>query len=88
MVASLRYDTGNEVRPGDRIRYQGQPGVVNFVALEKTGDPSIDWYIDEFRGGGFMIDANAFGHVFVSSRDIRDHVEFIGRADDGSEGTT
>ena len=84
MVMSLRYDSGDEVRPGDRIRYHGEPAVVNFVAVEKTGDQSIDWYVDEFPGGGFMLEANSFGRVFVSSIDINDHVQFVARADEGT----
>lgn len=81
---TLRYHSGHEVKKGDRIRYHGEPAVVNFVVIERTGDPSVDWYMDEFPEGGCMLEASAFGHVFVPSTDLHDHAQFLSRIDDGT----
>ncbi len=59
------YQSGEEIRPGDRILYHGHPGEVQFVVREGTGDPHMDWFAEEFPGGGVMIRADSFGNVFI-----------------------
>jgi len=51
-VKLLSYQGGQDVRQGDRITYQGEPGEVEFVITEKAGDPALDWYVDQYPGGG------------------------------------
>jgi hypothetical protein len=36
------YSSGDEVKPGDRIRYDGESGTIEFVIAEATGEPSKD----------------------------------------------
>lgn len=74
----LTYQSGQLVLKGDRIRYHGEPGEVEFIAEE--GDPEGDWYMQEF-GAGCMITAAGFGSVFVSSTSDNEHLEFVARAD-------
>jgi hypothetical protein len=71
------YPSGEEVRAGDRIRYCGEEGVVDFVVSESTGDSDRDWFMDEY-GGGVMIMAAGFGSVFISDAD--DQLELVARA--------
>jgi hypothetical protein len=71
------YQSGDEVRRGDRIRYHGEPGEVEFVVTELTGDPQMDWYVREFSGGGIMIKASGFGNVFLPEAD--EHLELVSR---------
>jgi hypothetical protein len=75
------YPSGEEVKRGDRIRFHGEPGEVEFVVAELTGDPAMDWYMEEFPGGGYMIKAEGFGRVFLmeTSNDLED-LEFVARA--------
>jgi hypothetical protein len=54
-MKSFAYPSGEEVRRGDRITYHNEPGQVEFVVIEKTGDQAMDWYLQENPGGGFMI---------------------------------
>lgn len=78
MVSAFRYGTGDDVRPGDQVRYHGERGSVEFVASDKSGDPAMDWYLDEY-GGGFMISAENFGRVFLTSNDIDESLQFVAR---------
>lgn len=78
----FRYQSGEELRKGDRIRYAGQPGSVQFVITEATGDPALDWYLQEYPGGGVMIDTEAYGPVFFNSIENEEDLEFVSRADD------
>jgi hypothetical protein len=84
-VTSFSYGTGQEVRVGDLITYHGESGHVQFVVAEPTGDPSLDWYLAQFPGGGVMIEAEGFGSVFLRADDIDEEVEFVSRAT-GKEG--
>ena len=75
------YQSGEEVKSGDRIAYHDSPGTVEFVAAEKTGDAAQDWYVDRFTGGGLMIVADGFGHVFLTAGDIDEDLQLVARAD-------
>jgi hypothetical protein len=75
----LVYQTGEEVRSGDEIRYHGEVGHVEFVARQRTGEPGQDWFIDEFPGGGVMIWATGMGSVFLGVDDLGDVLEFVQR---------
>jgi hypothetical protein len=73
-----RYISGEEIRAGDLITYGGQSGIVEFVVTEKSGEPSMDWYIDEF-GGGIMIRAVRYGNVFIGDSENTEDLEFVSR---------
>jgi hypothetical protein len=74
------YPSGEEVRPGDRIRYYREPGEVEFVVVERTGNPDMDWYMEEYPGGGYMLNARGFGNVFLTETD--DQLELVARAEE------
>jgi hypothetical protein len=54
---------------------------VEFVIADATGDPSKDWYLEQFPGGGFMITAKGFGSVFLGEDDIDEDLAFVSRSD-------
>lgn len=72
---TLRYPTGEDVRKGDRVRYLGEMGFVEFVVAENASD----WFAEQFAGGGAMINAKVFGRIFLSPTDFDDHLHFVGR---------
>ena len=76
------YESGEDIRKGDRVRYHGEAGYVEFVVKEASGDPSFDWYLDQWPGGGAMICADTFGSVYLSVDGLDDFLEFVAR---GSE---
>jgi hypothetical protein len=75
------YADGRDVQPGDRIRFHGEPGYVEFVVTERTGDESLDWFVEEFHGGGAMIVAKAYGRVFLGLDQLDGRLELESRAD-------
>lgn len=79
MKRRLTYKSGEEIKSGDHITYHGEPGKVEFIVTEKVGNPAINWYIDQFQQGGFMIVANNFGNVFVTNGANND-LEYLSRA--------
>ena len=77
----LSYRSGEQVKEGDQITYHGEPAEVEFVVTERVGDPSKDWYLDEFPKGGFMIRATSFGHVFVTDSHTDEDLTLLKRKD-------
>lgn len=75
---ALFYASGEEVRPGDAIRYHGDPGRVDFVTTAPCGDPAMDWYLQRFPGGGAMLEIRGWGRVFVNVAD--EDLEFVARS--------
>jgi hypothetical protein len=73
------YRCGDEIRAGDRIAYHRAPGKVEFVVAAKTGDAAMDWYADQYPGGGFMITADGFGRVFLTETDIDEDLQLVSR---------
>jgi hypothetical protein len=78
-MKSFTYRSGEEVKSGDRIVYHGESGEVEFVVVAKSCDPALDWYLEEYPGGGFMIAAPSFGHVFLTGTDIDEDLLFVSR---------
>ena len=68
---------------GDRILYHGDPGEIEFVVIERSGDAAMDWYIDEFGGGIMIKEPKHFGSVFIHAESIPDDedLEFVSRAE-------
>ena len=73
------YRTGEDIRKGDRITYRGELGEVEFVVTGRVGDSQMDWYVQQFPGGGVMITASGFGSVFLGVDDIDETLELKSR---------
>ena len=78
-MKTFRYTTGEEIRKGDRVIYFGDEGTIEFVVSQPVGDPAVDWYIQQFPGGGAMITASDFGSVFLGVDDIDDRLKLRSR---------
>ena len=82
-MKSLTYLSGNEIKPGDRILYHREPGVVECVVTGLTGDREKDWFFEEYPGGGVMIRADGMGNVFLDADDLEgdEDLKFVSRED-------
>jgi len=76
----LKYQSGEEIRKGDRVLFHGEPARVELVARE-LGDPETDWFVQEY-GGGVMILEKVSGRTFVSADQLPNYedLEFVERA--------
>jgi hypothetical protein len=59
------YQSGEQIKQGDRVTYHGEPGEIQFVGDKIVGDAAIDWHVTEQGGGVMIIEPKVFGHVFV-----------------------
>jgi hypothetical protein len=78
---ALKYQSGEEIRKGDRVLFHGAPARVELVASE-LGDPETDWFVQEY-GGGVMILERVSGRTFVAADQLPDYedLQFVGRAE-------
>ena len=75
------YQSGEEIKKGDRVLFYGEPAEIEFVAFE-PGDPETDWYVQEYGGGVMILDPNVSGWTFVTADQIsEEQLEFVSRAE-------
>jgi hypothetical protein len=74
----FRYQTGEEVKKGDRVLFHGEPGEIEFVAAVCGEDPGLDWYIQEY-GGGVMVLEPRCGRAFVTQTEDAEDLVFVSR---------
>jgi hypothetical protein len=71
------YQTGDEIKGGDHISFQGEPGRVEFVALAPADSPELRWYVEQY-GGGVMI-SNSKGHTFLTRNEVAEDLVLLSR---------
>lgn len=83
----LKYQFGNEIKKADRVLFHGNPAEIELVASDLTGDPEIDWYIEEFGGGVMISDQMVSGRTFIPAEHIAGYEDLIlvSRVEPGSE---
>ena len=68
---AFTYQSGKEIKAGDRVLFHGKPGRIGMVAAGLSGDPENDWHVREF-GGGVMILDRVAGRTFIPLAQIAD----------------
>jgi hypothetical protein len=79
---SIFYQSGEQVRTGDKIVYGGSPGQVEYVVEVPTGDPAMDWHLTHSPNGGIMLKTIAMGFVFLPDDQVADDedLDFVSRS--------
>jgi hypothetical protein len=72
------YQSGEQIKEGDRVSLHGEEAVVESVH-DHSGDPD-DWYVSRHGGGVVILEPKAFGRLFIGApvSDYED-LEFISR---------
>ena len=75
----FRYQSGEEIKKGDRVLFHREPGYIEIVATE-PGDPETDWFVQEY-GGGVMVVEKVAGRTFIPADQIEgeEDLEFVSR---------
>jgi hypothetical protein len=61
--AAVKYQSGEEIRKGDRVLFHSEPGEIELVAEKTIGDPDVDWHIKENGPGVMILEPKFFGRV-------------------------
>jgi hypothetical protein len=73
-----KYESGEPVRDGDRIRYAGELGHVEFVADPDNPNEDTMWFIEQY-GQGCMPITPRFGRVFLDRPEEEEDLELVSR---------
>ena len=81
----LRYQSGEEIKKGDRVLFGGEPGEVEFVADPLIKDSETDWYVQEYGGGVMIVELapKLFGRVALSDTENEEDLILVSRAAEG-----
>jgi hypothetical protein len=79
---AFTYQSGEEIKKGDRVLFHGEPGEIEFVADALIGDPAMDWYVEEHGGGVMVIEPKYFGQAFLTETQTEEDLVFVSRAED------
>jgi len=79
----LKYQSGEEIKKGDRVLFHREPGHIEFVVDKLTGDASNDWHLQEPGGGVMIREPKHFGSVFIQAESLpeTEDLEFVARAE-------
>ncbi len=80
---ALQYQSGEEIKKGDRIRFHGEQGRIEFVAVA-PGDSETDWYVKNEGEGVMILEPKHFGRVFLHRPERAEDLEFICRDESAS----
>ena len=72
------YQSGEEIKLGDRVLIHGEPEEIEVVA-DPVHDPN-DWYVTEYGDGVMIVEPKVFGRLFIQAPVSQDdHLEFVSR---------
>lgn len=77
----MKYQSGEEIRKGDKVLFHREPGVIEFVADAIVGDPELDWYVRE-HGPGVMVVEPTAGRTFISDTMDAEDLVLVARSSD------
>jgi len=80
MPEPLRYVTGEEIRRGDHVRFQGHSAQIEFAAAELS-DPEHGCFVRLYGGGVMVNDPVVSGHMFIPVDQLKNYedLEFVAR---------
>jgi hypothetical protein len=76
------YQSGEEVKKGDRVLFHGEPGEIEFVADGLIADPAMDYYVEEHGGGVMVIEPKCFGRAFLTDTHTDEDLVLVSRAEE------
>ena len=74
------YESGEPIRMGDRVLFQGEPGEVEFVADMRSPDMETDWYVETYGDCVMVREPKFFGFALLTETHEVDDLVFVARA--------
>lgn len=75
----FHYQTGEEIKKGDRVLFYENRAKLNFVATAVGEDPELDWYVREYGGGVMVLEPRFFGRAFLTRTENAEDLVFVSR---------
>jgi hypothetical protein len=78
----FKYQSGQEIKRGDRVLFHGEPGHVEFIADPTQRNEETDWFVQEYGGGVMVIEPKFFGRAFLTRTEDAEDLILVSRLDD------
>ena len=78
---TFKYQSGEEIRKGDRVLFHGQPAEIELVVTRYIGDPATDWYIENEGPGVMVIEPKVFGRAYIQQTEKSEDLVFVSRVE-------
>ena len=75
----MRYQSGEEIRKGDKILFHGEPGEIEFVVDKIVGNPEVDWHMREQGPGVMVLEPKRFGRAYIRDTESTEDLQFVSR---------
>ena len=75
----MKYQTGDEILRGDRVLFHGEPGEIEFIVDALSGDPAMDWYMNEHGPGVMVLEPKIFGRAFIRDTESAEDLVLVSR---------
>jgi hypothetical protein len=82
MPKRLCYQSGEEIRQGDRVEYAGHAAIIEYVADGTSSESEAGWNL-EANGAGVMVvelQPVLFGRLYLTQPELADDLLFVSRA--------
>jgi hypothetical protein len=76
----FKYQTGEQIKKGDKVLFHGEPGEIELVA-EPPGDAETLWLVEEYGGGVMVKEPKFFGRAFLSNTQESEDLVFVSRSE-------
>jgi hypothetical protein len=80
----FRYQSGEEIKKGERVLLHGEPGEIEFLADPLANDPETEWYVQEYGGGVMVVEPKVMRRAFLSDTENAEDLIFVSRSADAS----
>jgi hypothetical protein len=77
---ALIYQSGQDIRVGDRVTYAGHAGTIELVVESLTGQREGDWLFQTLGSGIMVIEPKVFGRVYLTDPHEEEDLLLVGRA--------
>lgn len=78
----LNYQSGEEIKKGDRVLFHGEPGEIELVADPLVKDPETEWYVQQYGGGVLVVEPKVFGRAFLPDTEALKDLIYVSRSVD------
>jgi hypothetical protein len=75
----MKYQSGAEIRKGDKVLFHGEPGEIEFVVEQFVGDPVMDWDMRENGPGVMVLEPKCSGRTYLRDPENAEDLEFVAR---------
>jgi len=75
----MKYQSGEEIRKGDKVLFHGETAEIEFIVDALIGDPAMDWYMKEYGPGAMVVEPKAAGRTFISETKNAEDLQFVSR---------